>query len=72
MANSTGIGKGGVIIVYVREDIPLNLINSSCTNHDKEYFLAELSLRKQKWPIICNYNPYKTRINEYLECISKN
>ena len=63
--------KEGGIILYVREDIPSKLINSSCTNHDKEYFLVELNLRKQKWLIICNYNPHKTRIKGYLECISK-
>ena len=63
--------KEGGIILYVREDIFSKLINSSCTNHDKEYFLVELNLRKQKWLIICNYNPHKTRIKGYLECISK-
>ena len=65
--------KVGSIILYVREDIPSKLINSSCTNHDKEYeyFLVELNLRKQKWLIICNYNPHKTRIKGHLECISK-
>ena len=40
--------KGGGIILYVREDILSNLINSSCIDHDKEYFLVELNLRKQK------------------------
>ena len=64
-------GKGGGIILYVREDVTSKLINSSCTNHDKEYLLVELNLRKQKWLIICNYNPHKTRIKGYLECISK-
>ena len=63
--------KGGGIILYVREDIPSKLINSSCTNHGKEYFLDELNLRKQKWLIICNYNPHKTSIKGHLECISK-
>ena len=63
--------KGGGIILYVREDIPSKLVNSSCTNHDIEYFLLELNLRKQKWLLICSYNPHKTRIKGYLECISK-
>ena len=40
--------KGGGIISHVREDIPSELRNSSCTDHDKEYFLVELNLRKQK------------------------
>ena len=63
--------KRGGIILYAREDIPSKLINSSCIDHDKEYFLAEINLRKQKWPIICKYNPHKTMIKGYLEYISK-
>ena len=63
--------KGGGIILYVREDIPSKLVNSSRTNHDKEYFLVELNLRKQKWLIICNHNTQKTMFKGYLECISK-
>ena len=51
--------KGGGIILYAREDISSKLINSSCIDHDKEYFLVELNLRKQKWLIVCNYNPIK-------------
>ena len=63
--------KGGGIILYVREDVPSKLINSSCIDHDKEYFFVELNLREQKWLIICNYNPHKTMIKGYLEYISK-
>ena len=54
-----------------RENISSKLINSSCIDHDKEYFLVEINLRKQKWLIICNYNPHKTMIKGYLEYISK-
>ena len=63
--------KGGGIILYVREDIPSKLTNFSCIEDDKEYFLDELNLRKQKWLIICNYNPHKTIIRGYLEFISE-
>ena len=63
--------KGGGIILYVREVIPSKLINSSCIVHDKEYFFVEINLRKQKWPMICNYSPHKTMIKGYLEYISK-
>ena len=63
--------KGGGKVLYVREDIPAKLINSSCIDHDKKYFLVEINLRKQKWLIICNYNPHKTAIKGYLEYISK-
>ena len=63
--------KGGGIILYIMEDMPLKLINSLCTDHDKEYFLVELNFRKQKWLITCNYNPHKTMIKGYLKYISK-
>ena len=62
--------KGGGIILCVREDVPSKLMNSSCTNHDKEYLLVELNVRKQKWLIIYKHNPHKTRIKGHLECIS--
>ena len=57
--------KGRCIILYAKEDIPSKLINSSCTNHEKEYCLVELNLCQQKWLIIFNYNPPKTRIKGY-------
>ena len=63
--------KGGGIILYVREGIPLKLINSSCIDHGKEYFLIELNLRKKNWLIICNYNPFKIMMKGYLECTCK-
>ena len=61
--------KGGGIILYVRKDIPSKLINFSCMI--KEHFLVEINLTKQKWLIICNYNPHKTMVKGYLEYISK-
>ena len=63
--------NGGSIILYVREDISSKIINSSCIYHNREYFLVELNLRKQKWLIIRNYNRHKTMIKGYLEYISK-
>ena len=58
--------KEGGIILYVREDISSKLINSLCTNHDKEYFLVEVNIKKQKWLTIWNYNPHITRIKGYF------
>ena len=63
--------KEGGIILYLREDIPSKLINSSLIDHGKEYFLVELNIRKQKWVTIYIYNPDETMIKRYLEYISK-
>ena len=46
-------------------------MNSSCTDHDKEYLLLESNLRKQKCLTICNYNPHETMIKGYLVYFSK-
>ena len=58
------------MILYVREDISSKLINSSCIDHDKEYFIVELNFRK-KVADMCNYNLYKTMMNGYLQYINK-
>ena len=60
-----GNNKGGGMILYVREGIASKLKNSSCNDHDKEYFLVKINLRKQKWLIICSYNFHKTMIKKY-------
>ena len=58
-------------LIKPNRKFPSKLINCSCTDHAKEYFLVELNLRKQKWLLICNYNHCKTRIKGYLESVSK-
>ena len=49
-------GKGGGIMLYVREEIPSKLIQSVCHKLDKEYFLLEINLRRKN---DCNYNAIK-------------
>ena len=40
--------NGGGIMLYVREDIPSNLLATDKKNHI-ESFYVELNLRKEKW-----------------------
>ena len=49
--------KGGGILLYVREDIPSNLITVDIS--PIESFYVELNLRNNKWLINCSYNPHK-------------
>ena len=42
-----GNSKRGCIILYVWEDIPSTLLNPSCIDHEKEYFLVELILENK-------------------------
>ena len=50
--------NGGGIMLYVREDIPSNLLATDEKNHI-ESFYVELNLRNEKWLINCSYNQIK-------------
>ena len=53
------MGEGGVILVYVRENIPSNLIE---INSLVEIISIELNLRKKKWLVNCSYNANSSNI----------
>ena len=53
------MGEGGVILVYVKENIPSNLIE---TNSLVESISIELNLRKKKWLVNCSYNANNSNI----------
>ena len=61
--------KGGGILLYVREDIPANLITVDIS--PIESFYVELNLRNNKWLINCSYNPHKSLIGKDLDAVSK-
>ena len=52
-------GRGGGIILYIREDIPARLLKTSLPK-DFEGFFVELNLRKKKILMGCSYNPAGT------------
>ena len=49
--------NGGGITLFVTEDIPAKLIASETPPVEGLYVVVKL--RKQKWLIICSYNPNK-------------
>ena len=61
--------QGGGLMLFVREDIPSNLL----TIEDKpiESFYVELNLRNSKWLINCSYNSHKNNIGTHLDRISQ-
>ena len=61
--------NGGGIMLYIREDIPSNLLATDEKNHT-ESFYVELNLRNEKWLINCSYNPDKTMICNHLDALS--
>ena len=61
--------NGGGIVLYVREDIPSNLLATDEKNHI-ESFYVELNLRNEKGLINCSYNPNKTMIWNHLDTLS--
>ena len=61
--------NGGGLLLYIREDIPAKIIESTITNNDLEFFMVEFNLFKMKWLIGCSYNPHKNMISNHLNAI---
>ena len=61
--------NGGGIILYVRGDIPSNLLDTDEKNHI-ESFHIELNLRYEKGLINCSYNPSKSMVCNHLDTLS--
>ena len=58
----------GGIMLYVREDIPSNLLVTKEKFH-VESLHVELNLRSKKWLINCFYNPNKTIISSHFDAL---
>ena len=61
--------NGGGIMLFVREDIPSNLLATDEKNQI-ESFYVELNLCNEKWLINCSYNPNKFMIYNHLDPLS--
>ena len=62
--------NGGGTMLFVREEIPANLIASEIPSVEGLY--VKVKLRKQKWLISCSYNPNKSMIIQHMEALGKN
>lgn len=60
---------GGNNTIY-KEQIKSKLLKLS-TNIEKECLFTEINLRKQKWPLICVFNPQKSLFSAYQDCLGK-
>ena len=60
--------KGGWLILFVREDIPSNLVEAEVK--PIESFYIELKLRNDKWLLNCSYNPHKNTIGNHFKALS--
>ena len=56
--------SAGGIILYIREDIPSNLLKVESLQI--EGFYGELKLRSENWLINCSYNPNRNVIGNHL------
>ena len=59
--------KEGGVILYVREDIPSNLI--AFEEKPNESLFIEINLRNTKMLINCSYNPHKSEIKKHLTAL---
>ena len=68
MLDCDSLGRG--TLLYVREDIPTNLIEVA--TKPIEAFYVEINLRNDKWLISCSYNPHNNIIGNHLRALSEN
>ena len=60
----------GGMLLYVREDIPSNLL--SIETKPIGGFYIELNLRNDKWLMNCSYKPHKNMMGNHLPALSEN
>ena len=60
---------GGGLMLFIREDIPSNLLTIEET--PIETFYIELNVRNSKWLVNCSYNPHKNRTGNHLDRINE-
>ena len=53
--------------VYVREDIPVELL--SVEPFPAEFLFVEINLREKKWLVCWTYNPHKDNMSNHLKLI---
>ena len=61
-------GKGGGLLLYIRENIHSNLLISKSKCNIETLSLA-VNLRKRKWFLNYSYKPHQNFISNHLECL---
>ena len=58
--------NGGVILLYVRDEIPSRLLNDYKIKDNLELFFVEFNIRNKKWLLGRSYSPHKSNISIHL------
>ena len=60
--------NGGCILLYVRDDIPSQLLTDYKIKDNLELFFVEVNIQKKKWLLSCSYNPHLNKcLDVYLK-----
>ena len=63
-------GKGGGLLLYIREDIQSKLLISKSKCNIETLSFA-VNLRKREWFLNCSYNPNQNSISNHVECLNR-
>ena len=61
---------GSRILLYIREDIPSEILKFEPVQNNFEGFFVEINLKKKKWLLSCSYNPTRKTIVNHVKNIS--
>ena len=67
--NTTGLGVGGGILIYTREDIICRELKNHPPLKNAEGIFLELNLRRSRWLFFGGYNPSKGNIGNFVNDI---
>ena len=63
--------NGGGVIIYVREEIPSNILEKHRLPQDVEGMLVELNFRKMKWWLFGTYHSPSQNYQNFFETLDK-
>ena len=63
-------GKGGGLLLYIREDVQSKLLISK-SKCNIETLSVAVNLRKRKWFLNCSYSPHQNLISNHLKCLNR-
>ena len=63
-------GRGGGILLYIREDIPARLLATSLPKYFEGFFV-ELNVRKKQILMCCSCSPTKSNISSHLSIVGR-
>ena len=62
--------RGGIML-YVKEGMPCKMLKPQSNDKNGRFLIVDINLRKEKWLLVCDYNPHIKFINPHIKFIKE-